>query len=75
MPMLDCMQTIPIFAYLLPMLFLFGFRPVSALLATIIFAMPPMVRVTMLALAQRAAGHRRVRPHGGLHAPAEDFGA
>ena len=49
-PILDLMQTIPVFAYLLPILFLFGFGPVSALVATIIYAMPPMVRVTMLAL-------------------------
>jgi glycine betaine/proline transport system permease protein len=49
-PVLDGMQTIPVFAYLLPILFLFGFGPVSALVATTIYAMPPMVRVTMLAL-------------------------
>jgi len=49
-PLLDGMQTIPIFAYLLPILFLFGFNPTSALVATIIYAMPPMVRVTMLSL-------------------------
>ncbi len=49
-PILDLMQTIPIFAYLVPILFLFGFGPVAALLSTIIYAMPPMVRVTMLAL-------------------------
>jgi glycine betaine/proline transport system permease protein len=49
-PLLDGMQTIPVFAYLLPILFLFGFGPISALVATIIYAMPPMVRVTMLAL-------------------------
>ncbi len=49
-PVLDLMQTVPIFAYLVPILFLFGFGPVAALVATIIYAMPPMVRVTMLAL-------------------------
>ena len=49
-PVLDLMQTVPIFAYLVPVLFLFGFGPVSAMAATIIYAMPPMVRVTMLAL-------------------------
>ncbi|MFK8035435.1 MAG: ABC transporter permease [Hyphomicrobiales bacterium] len=49
-PVLDLMQTIPVFAYLVPILFLFGFGPVSALVATIIYAMPPMVRVTTLAL-------------------------
>ncbi len=49
-PILDLMQTIPVFAYLVPILFLFGFGPVAAMIATIIYAMPPMVRVTMLAL-------------------------
>ncbi len=49
-PVLDLMQTVPIFAYLVPILFLFGFGPVSALVATVIYAMPPMVRITMLAL-------------------------
>ena len=44
------MQTVPVFAYLLPILVLFGFDPVSALIATVIYAMPPMVRITLLAL-------------------------
>ncbi|WP_240904358.1 proline/glycine betaine ABC transporter permease [Rhodobacter sp. SGA-6-6] len=50
MPLLDLMQTIPTFAYLVPVLVLFGFGPVAALLATVIYAMPPMVRVTLVAL-------------------------
>lgn len=49
-PVLDLMQTVPVFAYLVPVLFLFGFGPVAAMTATIIYAMPPMVRVTMLSL-------------------------
>lgn len=49
-PVLDLMQTVPIFAYLVPILFLFGFGPVSALIATVVYATPPMVRVTTLAL-------------------------
>ena len=49
-PILDLMQTVPVFAYLVPILFLFGFGPVAALVATIIYAMPPMVRVTIMAL-------------------------
>lgn len=40
-PVLDLMQTIPIFAYLVPVLFIFGFGPVSALVATVIYAMLP----------------------------------
>jgi len=51
-PVLDLMQTVPVFAYLVPVLLLFGFGPVSAMIATIIYAMPPMVRITMLALSK-----------------------
>ena len=51
-PALDLMQTIPTFAYLIPMLILFGNSPVSAMLATGIFATPPMVRATALALSR-----------------------
>jgi glycine betaine/proline transport system permease protein len=54
-PVLDLMQTVPVFAYLVPILFLFGFGPVSAIVATIIYAMPPMTRITMLALRGVAA--------------------
>jgi glycine betaine/proline transport system permease protein len=54
-PILDLMQTVPVFAYLVPVLLLFGFSPVSAMIATIIYALPPMVRVTLLALDQVSA--------------------
>jgi len=49
-PLLDLMQTVPVFAYLVPILFLFGFGPTSAIVATIIYALPPMTRISMLAL-------------------------
>lgn len=49
-PVLDLMQTVPVFAYLVPVLILFGFGPVAAVIATLIYAMPPMTRITMLAL-------------------------
>jgi glycine betaine/proline transport system permease protein len=49
-PVLDLMQTVPVFAYLVPILFLFGFGPIASILATIIYAMPPMVRITILAI-------------------------
>ncbi len=49
-PILDLMQTVPVFAYLVPILILFGFGPVAALVATVIYAMPPMIRVTIVAL-------------------------
>jgi glycine betaine/proline transport system permease protein len=42
----------PTFAYLIPMLLLFGNSPVSAMIATAIFATPPMVRATMLGLSR-----------------------
>jgi glycine betaine/proline transport system permease protein len=51
-PVLDLMQTVPVFAYLVPILVLFGFGPVAAIVATIIYAMPPMTRNAMVALAQ-----------------------
>jgi glycine betaine/proline transport system permease protein len=49
-PLLDLMQTMPVFAYLVPILVLFGFGPTAAIVATVIYAMPPMTRVTVLAL-------------------------
>ncbi len=55
MPMLDLMQTIPAFAYLIPILLLFGFGPVVGLIASVVFAVPPMVRNTIL-------GFQRIPP-------------
>ncbi len=49
-PLLDLMQTMPVFAYLVPILVLFGFGPTSAIVATLVYAMPPMIRITVLAL-------------------------
>ena len=47
---MNVMQTVPIFAYLLPTLLLFGYGPSAALLATVLYALPPMVHATVLAL-------------------------
>ena len=47
---LDVMQTVPTFAYLLPLLLLFGFGPVVGLIASAIYAAPPMARNVMLGL-------------------------
>ena len=44
------MQTVPVFAYLVPILRFFGFSPVAAMVATIMYATPPMVRNAVLAL-------------------------
>ncbi len=49
-PTMDMMQTIPAFAYLLPILLLFGFGPVVGLIASLLYAVPPMVRNTTLGL-------------------------
>ena len=54
-PTLDLMQTVPAFAYLLPILLLFGFGPVVGLIASVLYAFPPTVRNTLLGL-------RRVPP-------------
>jgi glycine betaine/proline transport system permease protein len=47
---LDLMQTIPTFAYLIPIIVLFGIGPVVGMTASAIYAVPPMVRNVMLAL-------------------------
>jgi glycine betaine/proline transport system permease protein len=49
-PLLDLMQTVPTFAYLIPMLVLFGVGPVVGMLASAIYAIPPMVRSVILGL-------------------------
>jgi glycine betaine/proline transport system permease protein len=49
-PMLDFMQTAPAFAYLVPLIVLFGFGPVVGLIASAIYAIPPMARNTKLGL-------------------------
>src|SRR3954468_1064577 len=55
---LDLMQTVPAFAYLIPLLLLFGFGPVVGLIASAIYATPPMVRNTMLGLDRVPAAVR-----------------
>ena len=47
---MDVMQTVPTFAYLTPLLLLFGFGPVVGLIASAIYAAPPMARNVMLGL-------------------------
>ncbi|RON37844.1 proline/glycine betaine ABC transporter permease [Pseudomonas brassicacearum] len=51
-PILDVMQTMPPWVYLVPAVVLFGLGAVPALLATIIFGIPPMIRLTILAMSQ-----------------------
>jgi glycine betaine/proline transport system permease protein len=52
LPILDLMQTMPAFVYLVPFVFLLGLGAGPALLATVIFATPPAVRLTMLGIQQ-----------------------
>ncbi len=49
---LDVMQTMPSFVYLIPALMLFGLGKVPALIATVIYALPPMIRLTALGIEQ-----------------------
>nr|WP_210348930.1 choline ABC transporter permease subunit [Aurantimonas marina] len=50
-PVLDLMQTIPTFVYLIPALILFGLGVVPGLVATVIFALPSSIRLTRLGIA------------------------
>lgn len=51
-PVLDLMQTIPSFVYLIPAAMLFGLGKVPAILATVVYATPPLVRLTDLGIRQ-----------------------
>ncbi|RKD29013.1 ABC transporter permease [Thermohalobacter berrensis] len=51
-PILDFMQTMPAFVYLIPAVLFFGLGKVPGSVATIIFSMPPVVRLTNLAIRQ-----------------------
>lgn len=51
-PVLDMMQTLPTFVYMIPVLMLFGLGKVPAVFATVIYALPPLVRLTDLGIRQ-----------------------
>ena len=51
-PVLDFMQTMPAFVYLIPAVIFFGLGTVAGAIATIIFSMPPVVRLTNLGIRQ-----------------------
>lgn len=51
-PVLDIMQTIPAFVYLVPIVMLFGVGIVPGIIATIIFSMPPVIRLTNLGIRE-----------------------
>ncbi len=50
LPILDVMQTMPSFVYLIPVVMLFGLGKVPALIATIVYAVPPLIRLTDLGI-------------------------
>ena len=52
MPVLDTMQTMPAFVYLVPVALVFSLGETPALIATVVFAAPPAVRLTMLGIHQ-----------------------
>lgn len=52
MPVLDVMQTMPAFVYLIPAIPFFGIGKVSAVVATVIFSVPPAIRLTCLGIRQ-----------------------
>ena len=52
MPVLDFMQTMPSFVYLIPALLMFGIGKVPAIFATVIFAMPPIIKLTDFGIRQ-----------------------
>lgn len=54
-PLLDTMQTMPSFVYLIPAVMIFSLGQVSAILATIIYSLPPIIRLTHLGLKQVSA--------------------
>jgi glycine betaine/proline transport system permease protein len=51
-PLLDAMQTMPSFVHLIPAMMLFGLGKVPAVLATMIYAIPPVIRLTNLGIRQ-----------------------
>ena len=63
---LDAMQTLPYFCYLIPVLMFFGGGTVSAVLATVIYSIPPIIRLTSLGLTQVSGTYSEVsRSFGG----------
>jgi glycine betaine/proline transport system substrate-binding protein len=59
-PVLDLMQTLPTFVYLIPTLVLFGLGPVPGLISTVIFAMPAPIRLTQAGISGVPAALKEV---------------
>ena len=65
-PILDIMQTIPSFVYLIPVVMLFGIGLTPGVVATIIFALPPVIRLTNLGIRQVSKGYKEAGSSLGL---------
>ena len=65
-PILDVMQTIPSFVYLIPVVMLFGIGLTPGVIATIIFALPPTIRLTNLGIRQVGKGFKEAGSSLGL---------
>ena len=51
-PILDTMQTMPIFVYLIPVIMLWGIGPLVGIIATSVYALPPVIRMTCLGIKE-----------------------
>ncbi|RTZ42543.1 proline/glycine betaine ABC transporter permease [Candidimonas sp. SYP-B2681] len=78
LPVLDVMQTMPSFVYLIPVVMLFNLGKIAAIIATIIYAVPPVIRLTDLGIrmvdsevleASRAFGANRTKQLFGVQLP------
>lgn len=78
LPILDVMQTMPSFVYLIPVVMLFNLGKIAAIIATIIYAVPPVIRLTDLGIrlvdsevleASRAFGANRAKQLFGVQLP------
>ncbi|WP_298015451.1 proline/glycine betaine ABC transporter permease [uncultured Castellaniella sp.] len=78
LPVLDVMQTMPSFVYLIPVVMLFNLGKLAALFATVIYAVPPVIRLTDLGIrlvdaevleASRSFGASRARQLFGVQLP------
>ncbi|HLT99176.1 MAG TPA: proline/glycine betaine ABC transporter permease [Burkholderiaceae bacterium] len=78
LPVLDVMQTMPSFVYLIPVVMLFNLGKVAAIIATVIYAVPPVIRLTDLGIrlvdsevleASRAFGANRFKQLFGVQLP------
>ena len=85
-PVLDAMQIVPAFAYLMPVVLLFSIGPAAAVVSTMIYAIPPAVRITALgirgvatntveAAASMGATRRQMLEQGAASARAADAAA